>query len=285
MNPPTLEIYQPSWISQLRALRAIASKDWRQFWRYPLNAVSSLIHPIIWMTPVYFMGLAFSVDGEAHGFAGYSGTTDYMSFVILGTALSNFIMAVFWGMGYSMKNDMDAGVLESNWLCPVPRPLLLAGRTIASLIITSLTSLAMLLIAGLLFGFRPTGNVLAAFLTVLPMLIGLYGFGFAFAALIMIVREANMMVDISSFLVQIFSGTNFPVNALPRWLLPISLALPLTYGFDATRGWLLGTRTILPLEYEIALLVVFMFVMIFLGLRAFRALERRVRVLGTLGQH
>lgn len=285
MNSPTLETYQPSWLSQLRALRAIASKDWRQFWRYPLNAVSSLIHPIIWMTPVYFMGLAFSVDGEAHGFAGYSGTTDYMSFVILGTALSNFIMAVFWGMGYAMKNDMDAGVLESNWLCPVPRPLLLAGRTIASLIITSLTSLAMLLIAGLLFGFHPTGDVLAAFLTVLPMLIGLYGFGFAFAALIMIVREANMMVDISSFLVQIFSGTNFPVNALPRWLLPISLALPLTYGFDATRGWLLGTRTILPLEYEIVLLVVFMFVMIFLGLHAFKALERRVRVLGTLGQH
>jgi ABC-2 type transport system permease protein len=85
--------------------------------------------------------------------------------------------------------------------------------------------------------------------------------------------------------VQIFSGTNFPVNALPRWLLPISLALPLTYGFDATRGWLLGTRTILPLEYEIVLLVVFMFVMIFLGLHAFKALERRVRVLGTLGQH
>ena len=39
-------------------------------------------------------------------------------------------------------------------------------------------------------------------------------------------REANTLVDVSSFLVQIFSGTNFPVNALPYLLLPIALALP-----------------------------------------------------------
>ena len=98
-------------------------------------------------------------------------------------------------------------------------------------------------------------------------------------------REANTMVDISSYLVQLFSGANFPVNALPRWLLPIALALPLTYGFDAVRGWLLKTNTLLPIWIEIAMLVVFMFLMIWLGLKAFRALERRVRKLGTLGQY
>jgi len=276
---------QPNWQSHWRALWAIARKDWKQYWRYPLNAVSSVLQPIVWLTPVYFMGQVFSVNGEARGFAGYSGTTDYMSFILMGTALSNFINAVFWGMGYSLKNDMDSGVLESNWLAPLPRPLLLIGRTFTSLIITAITSLLMIVIASLLFGFNPSGNVVAAFLTVLPMLIGLYGFGLAFAALVLILRDANTLVDVSSFLVQIFSGADFPVNALPRWLLPVSLALPLTYGFDAVRGWLLGTRTLLPLVLEVALLILFMFAMIGLGLAAFRALERRVRTRGTLGQH
>jgi len=231
------------------------------------------------------MGQAFSVDGKAYGFAGYSGTTDYMSFILLGTALSSFINAVFWGMGYSMKNDMDAGVLESNWLAPVPRPLLMVGRTITSLIVTTITSLAMLLLAGLIFGFRPGGNALAGFLTVIPMLVGLYGFGFAFAALVLIIRESNTLVDLSSFLVQIFSGSEFPVNVLPRWLLPVSLALPLTYGFDVVRGWLLNTNTILPIPIEIGIIVGSMFLMIALGLLVFRRLERRVRMRGTLGQH
>jgi len=275
----------PSIRSHLRALLAIARKDWITYWRYPLSAVSSVLQPLIWLTPVYFMGLAFSVNGKAQGFAAYSGTSDYMSFILLGTALSNFISAVFWGMGYSLKNDMDAGVLESNWLAPLPRPLLLVGRTLTSLLITAITSLLMLILAGLIFGFKPTGNVLAALLTALPLLIGLYGFGFAFAAIVLLMREANTMVDISSYLVQLFSGSNFPVNALPRWLLPVALVLPLTYGYDAVRGFLLKTKTLLPIPLEVAMLVVFMFLMIWLGLRAFRALERHVRKLGTLGQH
>lgn len=276
---------QPSLVSHARAIVAIARKDWRHYWRYPLNALSSVLSPLIWLAPVYFMGLAFSVNGKAEGFAAYTGSGDYISFVLLGSALSRFIESVFWGMGYALKNDMDTGVLESNWLAPLPRPLLLIGRTITSLIITFITTAAMLALAALLFGFHPTGNAFAAFMSALPMLIGLYGFGMAFAALVLILREANFLVDTTSYLVQVFSGTSFPVTALPRWLLPVSLAIPMTYGYDAVRGWLLGTHTLLPLHMEFVVLVVFMFAMIILGLWVFRRLELRVRRRGTLGTH
>lgn len=276
---------QPSALSNLRALLAVVRKDWKQYWRYPLNAVSTVFQPVIWLAPAYFMGRAFSVNGQALGFAQYSGTTDFTSFIILGTILGNFINAVFWGMGYALKNDMDTGVLESNWLMPIPRLIILAGHSITNLAVTAMTSLGMLLVAGLVFGFHPSGDIWSALLVILPMLIGLYGFGFAFAALVMIVREANAMVDMCAFLVQIFSGTDFPVSVLPRWLLPVALALPLTYGLDAARGLLLGTRTLFPIRLEIGLMLVFMVLTLWLGSRAFAALERRVRRLGTLGQH
>ncbi len=281
----TTSLSQPSLKTQLRALFVIARKDWKVFWRYPLNAASNIFQPIIWITPIYFMGKAFSTNGQALGFAAYSGTGDYMSFILLGTVLSNFILTVFWGMGYALKQDMDAGVLESNWLTPVSRLLILVGRTLTSLLTTAITSLIMLILAGALFGFKPTGNTFAALLTALPMLIGLYGFGFAFAALVLLMREANTLVDVSSFLVQGFSGTTFPVQSLPSWLAPVALALPLTYGLDAVRGWLLHTKTILPLNVEIVLLIVFMFVMLWFGSWVFYRVERRVRTLGTLGQH
>lgn len=276
---------EPTLASHLRALFALIRKDWKQYWRYPLNAISSVFHPLVWIAPVYFMGLAFSHDGKALGFAQYSGTTDFMSFILLGTMLENFINAVFWGMGYALKNDMDSGVMESNWLTPIPRLLILIGHSVTNLVVTAITSAGMLLFGGLIFGFHPTGDVLAALLPILPMMIGLYGFGFAFAALVMLMREANTMVDLSSFLVQIFSGSNFPVNALPRYLLPVALALPLTYGLDSVRARLIGTTPLVPLNVEMILLIVFMFVMLWIGTAAFRALERRVRMLGTLGQH
>ena len=280
-----MSLSQPGWHSHWRALVAIARKDWQYYWRYPLNAVSSVLQPLVWLAPMYFMGLAFSVDGEARGFAAYSGTSDYMSFILLGAAMGGFVSAVFWGMGYSLKSDMDAGVLETNWLAPGPRLSLMIGRTFTSLLVTALTSLGMLLVASLVFGFHLNGNLWAAFLTVLPMLIGLYGFGFVLASLVLIMRDANTLIDIGNFLVSVFSGEQFPVNSLPRWLLPVSLAIPLTYGYDAVRGWLLGTNTLLPIGLEIVLLLIFMIVMVGLGVLVFRSLERRVRQRGTLGQH
>lgn len=275
----------PTLFSNLRALYAISLKDWKQYWRYPLNAVSSVFQPLIWIAPVYFMGQAFSTDGQALGFAQYSGTSDFMSFILLGNVLQNFILSVFWGMGYALKNDMDSGVMESNWLTPIPRLSILVGHSVTNLIVTAITSSGMLFFGGVLFGFNPSGDVLRALVPVIPMMVGLYGFGFAFAALVLVMREANSMVDMSSFLVQLFSGTEYPVSSLPRFLMPIALSLPLTYGLDAVRAHLIGTTPILPLHWEMVLLIVFMFVMLWIGTSAFAALERRVRVLGTLGQH
>jgi len=285
MTPPVQSLSRPTFVSNLRALYAIAQKDWQQFWRYPLNAFGYVMQPLIWFTPVFFMGQAFSVNGQAQGFAAYSGSGDYISFVLLGSVLGNFINSVFWGIGYALKNDMDSGVLESTWLTPVPRPILLIGRTITSLVTTSIISAAMLLVAALLFGFRPTGNALLALAPAIPMLIGLYGFGMAFAAIVLLMRDANTLVDVSSYLVNLFSGSQFPVQSLPRFLLPISLALPLTYGYDAVRGFLLHTRTLFPLGTELIILVGFMLVMVWFGIWFFNRMERTVRQKGTLGQH
>ena len=281
----SIPLHNITWKSHLCAVWHIALKDWKIFWRYPLNAASLIFQPLIWLTPIYFLGQSFSFKGEAIGFAGYAGTSDYMSFIIIGAAISNFLSAVFWGMGYAIKEDMDAGVLESNWLTPTSRLLMLIGRTLTNILITTITSIGTIILAVLLFGFSISGNLLPAILTLIPVLLGLYGFGFAFASLVMIVREANIMVDIGNFLVDFFSGSKFPVHALPRWLLPISLSLPTTYGYDAIRGWVLNTNTIFPIKYEILIILGSMVVFIFTGILAFNALERKVRSKGTLGQH
>lgn len=285
MTDLSMSLSRPTFSSHLRAVLMIAYKDWQHFLRYPINAVGYVLQPIIWLAPAVFMGQAFSVNGQAQGFAAYAGTSDYISFILLGSLLSNFINAVFWGIGYALKNDMDSGVLESNWLTPMPRPLMMIARTISSLVTSTIVSLGILLVGSLLFGFRPTGSLLEALVPVIPMLIGLYGFGLAFAAVVLLMRDANTLVDVSSFLVTLFSGSQFPVQALPRFMLPISLALPLTYGFDAARGILLKSATLLPIPVEVGLLVVFMFVMTAVGLGVFARMERTVRQKGTLGQH
>jgi ABC-2 type transport system permease protein len=283
MNRHTLS--QITWSSQLRALVAIGWVNWLHFLRYPLNAVFRVVQPIIWLTPVYFLGLSFQTGEGNVGFADYTGTTDYMSFILVGAMLASYVGAVFWGIGYSLKNQMDSGVLESNWLAPTPRFSFLVGQTLSNLAVTTVVNAGILLLGWWLFGFHISGNVLQAIGVALPMLLALYGFGFGFAAIVLLMRDANTLVDVSDFLLSGLSGSQFPVQALPALLLPISLALPLTYGLDAVRGLLIGTTTLLPIRYEIAILLLFMLVMVPLGYLVFRLVERRCKQLGTIGLH
>lgn len=274
-----------SWRSQGRAVLAIARKDWLHFTRYPLNAVFRVLQPLMFLTPIYFLGKSFATPGSNAGFAAYSGTSDFMSFVLVGALLSSYVSAVFWGMGFSLKTEMDTGVLESNWMLPVPRTLFLIGQTLASLTITTLTSAGLLLLSWLLFGFRISGNLLPAAAILAPLLVALYGFGFGFAGLVLVLRDANTLVDISDFAVSLLSGSQFPVEVLPRLLLPLALALPTTYGYDAVRGLLLGTRTLLPIPAEFGILLASMVVLVTLGTIVFRLVERRCRMRGTIGMH
>lgn len=267
------------------AAKAIIKKDAKIFFRYPANAVFRIVEPMIWITPVYFLSKAFQVNGENIGFSQYSGTTDYMAFLVIGSIVSSFISSVLWGMGFSLKNEMDAGVIESNWLTPIPLWIQLVGRSIFSLFITTINALTVAFLVWIMFGFSIGSGILASIVTLLPMLIALYGLGFGIASLVLITNNANNIIDISDFSLNMLSGQSFPITVLPRFLIPISLALPITYGYDALRGILLNTNTLLPLQIEQLILVLFMIIGTLTGYRILKKVEKYCKTIGNIGFH
>jgi len=270
---------------QFRVIGAIARKDFLMFLRYPANALMSVVEPIMWLAPAYFMGQGFSVDGQAVGFAGFAGTSDYFSFVMMGMFMSSYISTAFWGTGFSVQEDMTLGVLEPNWVTPASRVSLIIGRSVIMFLLTTLNSIGVLIVGAALFHVNLTGNVLAAVITMLPMLIALTGLGLGIAGVVLSVRRAGTAIDISNWVVAQLSGTTFPVSVLPRPLLAVALALPTTYGFDAVRSVLLGTNTMLPLKVEIGIMLASTVGMCAAGYAVFKAFERQARRQGLLGTH
>lgn len=279
------QLAKPSWRSLLNVILAVAYKDWLSFWRYPMNALFRLIEPVVWLIPFYFMGKTFAGASGNVGFAAYTGNSDYMAFLAIGTALNGYVSAIFWGMGFALKKEMVMGVLETNWMTPVPRLSFLIGNTVSSLLITTVSNLIILTCIYLLFGFQISGNVLAALALLVPILISLYGVGFIFAAVVLLLRDPNNLIDMTNYTVGLLSGIQFPVQVLPRFLLPFSLMLPITYGFDALRGILVGSHTLVPIAYEIALMIISMLFTIPLGIWVFHRVEKRCREQGSLHMH
>jgi len=208
-----------------------------------------------------------------------------MAFLVAGWMLSSYVLSVLWGMGFSLKSEMDSGVLEANWLTPHPPFVLLIGRTVASVVTTTVGSVVFAILAVTLFGISIRGQFLPAVGFVLPVIIGLYGLGFVLAGLVLLLREANTLIDVSHFVLSLVSGRDFPVLVLPRPVLLLSLLLPLTYGYDGLRALLLGTRPLVPVTVEAIVVIGFMIVMVAIGIWAFGRFERHCRLHGTLAHH
>lgn len=273
------------WRHLLGAVWAIFLKDMRVFLTYPMNALMRIVEPMMWLTPVYFLSRSFQVGGVNVGLQAYAGTSDYMAFLVLGSAVSAYLSAVFWGMGFSLKNEMNSGVLESNWLTPVPPAVQLVGRSLWSVFLTSLNIVVIGLCVWLLFGFDLAGAVLPALAFLAPLLIAFYGFGFALSGVVLLANEANNVIDIVSNNLTVLCGSNFPVQVLPRPLLALALGLPLTYAYDAVRGLLLGTRTMMPVAQEFMIIVALMLVTVPLGLVVLKRVEAVCKTQGKLGMH
>lgn len=272
-----------SLVFSLRVAAAVFRQRWRNNIRYPLNFVSqSLIGPISWLAPVYFLGRSFAPDGRVAGLAAYTGSADYMTFLLVGGVVGQFISGVLWGMGYALKLQMDQGVLEANWLTPAPRFAQLVGQSLFNLVYTALQLLILLAAAALLFGFHPSGSFWLAVGYLVPVFVGLYGFGFAFAGLTLLMRDPNALIDMSDFGINFLSGQQFPIAVLPPLLAAVSLVLPSTYAIDGLRGILMHTRTLLPLGTEFGLLCGLGVALLVAGRWCFAWLERYCRVRGTL---
>jgi ABC-2 type transport system permease protein len=266
-------------------LWAIVRKEWRIFSRYPLNALLRIADPLIWLTPVYFMSLSFSVNGRAPGFEAFTGTHNFLAFILLGNIVGSYISAVLWNMGFSLKQEMEQGTLESLWLTPNSPWLHLIGRSTVSVLVTGLNTLGVWLAAYLLFGFEITSALGPALLVLIPMVIALYGFGIAYAGIVLYLRDAVTLSDIGTYTLQILSGINFPVTALPRPLMIVGLTLPMTYAIDAIRALLIGTTPLVAIEVSLAIVLISMFVFLILGRVVFERIDTRVRKMGTLSTH
>src|SRR5690606_12680832 len=115
------------------------------------------------------------------------------------------------------------------------------------------------------------------------LIIALYGFGIAYAGIVLYVKDANSLTDLTSFFVEVVSGFNYPVTALPRALMIVGLALPVTYGVDAIRAVVLGTRPLVPVPLSVAVVLVSVVVCWLAGRWLFHRVDARVRAMGTLG--
>ena len=274
--------------SELRAMWAIARKEWVIFRRYPSWVLSMFIWPVLFPFGYIFTAKALGgPDGAALAtFRSLTGTDDYVGFIVVGSVLWMWLNMTLWDVGMYLRNEQMHGTLESNWLCPTWRVSLMLGGALTKLLISLLFLTISLLEFRLIFGVRLAGGDIGLAVLVLLLVIPtIHGIGIAFASLVLRFKEANAMVFLVRGVFMIFCGITYPIAVLPAWMQGAAAALPLTYAIRDIRAVVLAGATFADIRSDLLILAAFALVMPVLGYTIFYLTERRSRRTGDLGQY
>ena len=273
--------------ADLRALWAVMRREWVIFTRYPSWVIALFIWPVIF--PMLYILTARALAGpDGSGmtvFMEITGASDFIGYIVIGTTVWMWQNIVLWDVGFSLRNEQMRGTLESNWLSPTWRFSYLLGHTgpqiVSMFMFFSITALEF----GLMFGVRLNGSVWMILLMALAAIPSIYGLGFAFASLVITVKEANAFVFLIRGMVMIFCGITFPISLLPGWMQSIAKWLPQTYLIHGMRAAAFSNAGIRELAPDLIPLLLFGTFLLVVGYFTFLWMERRARRKGAIGQY
>jgi len=266
------------------SLVAMSRKEFTIMRRYPVEFVASFGQVFAIVAIFTLAALMFSSSpGEfADGTGG--------GVVIYGFALFLFLSDTLWTIGYNIRREQKQGTLEALYLSPASKFASLVSRVTNSLIWTSLLVVAAVWLMSTMLGQLPFANPALGVFILVFALAGIFGIGFAFAAITLRIKEAGQtLANALQFILLILSAYFFPFGALPDGLLAISRLIPLSYAVDAFRSTLMGYPPgfpeLAPIEIEIVITVLFGLLMPVIGYLWYRHSESHVRRTGSLSEY
>ena len=167
---------------------------------------------------------------------------DYLAFLMAGI----IVQTVAFGStttSIAVANDLQRGIVDRFKSLPMSNIAVLNGHVVSDVFRNAISTTVML-VAGLLFGFRPNASFTEWLL--IAGIIVLFTLAFSWLSAIMgILAKSVEGVQWMSFLfvfpLTFASGAFAPTNTLAGWIRPFAENQPITHVIEAVRGLMIGT--------------------------------------------
>src|SRR5207342_674234 len=197
-------------------------------------------------------------------------TIDFILPGQLGFALLN--SGVF-GVAFVFFNLRNTLVLKRFFATPISRSYILLGEGLARVLFQMLTAIVIIVAGRFLFGFTLINGLETLLEMLLLSFLGLLvfmGLGFIVSGLAKndssIPPFANMLT-LPQFLL---GGTFFPADVFPKWLQPISKAMPLTHLNTAMRAVAFEGQSLWDVKNEIGILLLWGVIVYAVAVKVFK---------------
>ncbi len=171
-------------------------------------------------------------------------TGEYLQFLLPGILVQTVVFITIY-TGFTLNGDVSKGVFDRFRSLPIWRPAVLVGALLGDAARYTMAS-TMVIVLGLVLGFRPHGGVGGVRSSVALLLVFSFGLSWIWTALGLVLRTANSVMGVSMMvLFPLTFASNIFVNpqTMPSWLEAIVGANPITHLVTAVRGLMHGTAT------------------------------------------
>lgn len=226
-----------------------------------------------------FVGISFFISGG-------SPRPEQLAPALMGYLIWFFAVAAISDLSWGIREETQTGTLEQMYMSPVPSGLLLAGRSISSLVWSSLIVVVVGGVLMLLLGIRIPVRLAGLPVFALTMA-GLYGFAFILGGATILFKQVESLGNLLTNLLLFLNGSFLSVERLPGWMETVARGLPTTQGIDVLRRVVLDGASLAAVWRDGSLqwLLLNSAVYLLVGWGVFRWCEDLARKRGVLGQY
>jgi ABC-2 type transport system permease protein len=254
----------------------------RAFFRRDLAYQMSYRLDFVWhVGSLLFFGLLlFFLASALPGFTAGHRVDGYFAFAIVGYTMADSMWACLKSFSGAIRRDQVVGTLEAMMSTATPLWILVIGAG-GYPVLYALVRMALMLGMAAVMGAGFTWTQVLTAIPVMALSMSVFAcLGVFSASMILIVKQGDPVAAVIGALSFLFSGTLYPVEALPDTLEWVARLLPLTYCIDAVRGILLDSATLSDVSGDIVALGGSLVLCGVLAAASIRIADRVVRVNG-----
>jgi ABC-2 type transport system permease protein len=196
-----------------------------------------------------------------------------IDFILPGQLGFSLLSSGVFGVAFMFYNLRNTLVLKRFFATPISRTHIILGEGLARVIFQMMTAVVIIVAGRFLFGFTLINGVVTLLEMLVLSFVGLVvfmGLGFIVSGLATSDSSIPPFANLLTLPQFLLGGTFFTVDAFPKWLQPISKALPLTHLNTAMRAVAFEGQNLWDVKNEISILLIWGVVIYAVAVKVFK---------------
>ncbi|MEO6538301.1 MAG: ABC transporter permease [Ferruginibacter sp.] len=196
-----------------------------------------------------------------------------IDFILPGQLGFSLLSSGVFGVAFMFFNLRNTLVLKRFFATPISRTFIVLGEALSRVIFQMLTAIVIIAAGYFFFGFTLVNGIQTFLDMLLLSFIGLLvfmGFGFIVSGLATSDSTIPPFANLITLPQFLLGGTFFSVEAFPKWLQPISKALPLTHLNTAMRSVAFEGQSLWDVKGEIGVLLLWGIAVYIVAIKVFK---------------